>query len=73
MAVLELTKEPVFDLVRRMPAEHKREMLLLLTNGHPRSVPTGSISREEQLRRSRRSPRSGLGRDERGRTGSVHR
>jgi hypothetical protein len=30
MAVLELTKEQIFDLIRQMPAEQKREMLLSL-------------------------------------------
>ena len=30
MAVLELTKEQVFDLVRQMPANEKREMLRVL-------------------------------------------
>jgi hypothetical protein len=30
MAVLELTKEQVFDLVRQMPAKEKREMLRVL-------------------------------------------
>lgn len=30
MAVLELTKEQVFDLVRQMPAQEKREMLRVL-------------------------------------------
>ena len=50
MAVLELTKEQIFDLVRRMPAEQKREMLLLLAN-----TPADRAKRrkfaEEQLRR----------------------
>ncbi len=50
MAVLELTKEQVFDLVRRMPAEHKREMLLLLANGPAERAKRQHFA-EEQLRR----------------------
>jgi hypothetical protein len=33
MAVLELTKEQVFDLVQQMPANDKREMLQVLAEG----------------------------------------
>ncbi len=39
MAVLELTKEQVFDLVRQMPPEEKREMLLLLAQGGSAGFP----------------------------------
>jgi hypothetical protein len=50
MAVLELTKEQIFDLVRRMPAEQKREMLLLLANAPAERAQRQQFA-EEQLRR----------------------
>ena len=51
MAVLELTKEQIFDLVRRMPAEQKREMLLLLAANAPAERAKRQQFAEEQLRR----------------------
>lgn len=42
MAVLELTKEQIFDLVRRMPAEQKRELLLLLAANVPGTQANGT-------------------------------
>ena len=48
MAVLELTKEQIFDLVRQMPAKQKREMLLSLTANAPAERQQFA---EEQLRR----------------------
>ena len=51
MAVLELTKEQIFDLVRRMPAEQKREMLLLLAANAPAERAQRQQYAEEQLRR----------------------
>jgi hypothetical protein len=51
MAVLELTKEQIFDLVRRMPAEQKREMLLLLAGNAPAERAKRQQFAEEQLRR----------------------
>ena len=51
MAVLELTKEQVFDLVRRLPAEQKREMLLLLAANAPAERANRQQFAEEQLRR----------------------
>lgn len=51
MAVLELTKEQVFDLVRQMPAEQKREMLLLLAANAPADRAKRQQFAEEQLRR----------------------
>jgi hypothetical protein len=51
MAVLELTKEQIFDLVRRMPAEQKREMLLLLAANAPAERAQRQQFAEEQLRR----------------------
>ena len=50
MAVLELTKEQVFDLVRQMPAEQKREMLrFLAANGSAERAKRQDFA-EEQLR-----------------------
>jgi hypothetical protein len=51
MAVLELTKEQIFDLVQQMPAEEKREMLLQLANGAPPERVKRQQFAEEQLRR----------------------
>ena len=51
MAVLELTKEQIFDLVRRLPAEQKREMLLLLAANAPAERAQRQQFAEEQLRR----------------------
>jgi hypothetical protein len=51
MAVLELTKEQIFDLVRQMPAEQKREMLLWLAAISPAERASRQQFAEEQLRR----------------------
>jgi hypothetical protein len=51
MAVLELTKEQIFDLVRQMPAEQKREMLLSLAVNAPAQRAKRQQFAEEQLRR----------------------
>jgi hypothetical protein len=51
MAVLELTKEQIFDLVRQMPAEEKREMLLSLAANAPADRAKRQQFAEEQLRR----------------------
>ena len=51
MAVLELTKEQIFDLVRRMPVEQKREMLLVLAANAPAERAKRQQFAEEQLRR----------------------
>jgi hypothetical protein len=51
MAVLELTKEQIFDLVRQMPAEQKREMLLTLAANAPVDRAKRQQFAEEQLRR----------------------
>jgi hypothetical protein len=51
MVVLELTKDQVFDLVRQMPAEQKREMLLLLAKNAPAEQAKRQQFAEEQLRR----------------------
>ena len=51
MAVLELTKEQIFDLVRQMPAEAKREMLLSLAANAPADRAKRQQFAEEQLRR----------------------
>jgi hypothetical protein len=51
MGVLELTKEQIFDLVRQMPAEQKREMLLVLAANAPVERATRQQFAEEQLRR----------------------
>ena len=32
MSTMELTKEQIFDFVRKMPTEQKREMLVMLAN-----------------------------------------
>ena len=50
MAVLELTKEQIFDLVQRLPADQKREMLLLLANAPAERAKRQQFA-EEQLRR----------------------
>ena len=52
MAVLELTKEQVFDLVRQMPAEQKREVLQLLAANTPAERAERQQFAEEQLRRA---------------------
>ena len=51
MAVLELTKEQIFDLVLRLPAEQKREMLLLLAANAPAEREGRQQFAEDQLRR----------------------
>jgi predicted Fe-S protein YdhL (DUF1289 family) len=51
MAVLELTKEQVFDLVRQMPANQKREILQLLAQNDPLDGAQRQRFAEEQLRR----------------------
>jgi hypothetical protein len=51
MAVLELTKEQVFDLVRQMPAKENREMLQVLTVGDPAERAKRQQFADEQLRR----------------------
>lgn len=51
MAVLEVTKEQIFDLVLRLPAEQKREMLLLLAANVPAERAQRQQFAEEQLRR----------------------
>ena len=51
MAVLELTKEQVFDLVRQMPAKEKREMLHVLAVSGPAERAKRQQFAEEQLRR----------------------
>ena len=50
MAVLELTKEQVFDLVRQMPAEEKREMLRVLAASSPAERAKRQEFAEQQLR-----------------------
>ncbi len=50
MAVLELTKEQIFDLVRQMPAKEKREMLLFLAQNGDARAKRQHLA-EEQLRR----------------------
>ena len=50
MAVLELTKEQVFDLVRQMPANEKREMLQVLAVNGPVERAKRQQFAEEQLR-----------------------
>ncbi len=50
MAVLELTKEQVFDLVRQMPAQEKREMLRVLAASSPAERAKRQNFAEEQLR-----------------------
>lgn len=51
MAVLELTKEQVLDLVRQMPAKEKREVLHLLAQSTPTERSQRQQFAEEQLRR----------------------
>ena len=51
MAVLELTKEQVFNLVRQMLPEEKREMLLVLAQGGAPERAQRQQFAEEQLRR----------------------
>jgi hypothetical protein len=51
MAVLELMKEQIFNLVRQMPAEQKREMLWLLAANAPAERAKRQQFAEEQLRR----------------------
>ena len=73
MAVLELTNEQVFDLVRQMPAEQKREMLRLLAANAPAEREKRQQFAEEQLR-WRAGGAATIGTAlVRGRTRSVHR
>jgi hypothetical protein len=51
MAVLELTKGQVLDLVRQMPAEQKREILHLLAGDGAAGRAKRQEFAEEQLRR----------------------
>lgn len=51
MAVLELTKEQIFDLVRQMPAAEKREMLHVMAQNSPAERDHRQQLAEEQLRR----------------------
>ncbi len=51
MAVIELTKEQIFDLVRQMPAEQKREMLFSLAANATAERAQRQQFAEEQLRR----------------------
>ena len=50
MAVLELTKEQVFDLVRQMPAEEQREMLRVLAAGGEAERAKRQLFAEDRLR-----------------------
>jgi hypothetical protein len=50
MAVVELTKEQVFDLVRQVPAEQKREMILSLAANAPAERAKRQQFAEEQLK-----------------------
>jgi hypothetical protein len=50
MAVLELTKEQIFNLVRQMPAKEKREMLHFLAKNSPAERARRQHVAEEQLR-----------------------
>jgi hypothetical protein len=50
MAVLELTKEQVFDLVRQMPGNEKREMLRLLAQNSPAERAQRQHLAEDRLR-----------------------
>ena len=50
MAVLELTKEQVFDLVRQMPAKEKREMLRVLAASGEAERAKRQRFAEDQLR-----------------------
>ena len=51
MAVLELTKQQIFDLVRQMPAKEKREILLFLAQNTPAQRAVRQQFAEDQLRR----------------------
>ena len=51
MAVVDLTKEQIFDLVRQMPAKEKREMLLVLAQNSPAERAKRQSFAEEQLRK----------------------
>jgi predicted Fe-S protein YdhL (DUF1289 family) len=51
MAVVELSKEQVFDLVRQMPTEEKREILQLLAQNTPAERVKRQQFAEDQLRR----------------------
>ncbi len=51
MAVLELTKEQIFDLVGQMPAKEKHEMLLFLAQSNPADRTKRQQFAEDQLRR----------------------
>jgi hypothetical protein len=51
MAVVELTKEQIFDLVRQMAPAQKREMLLWLAQGGPQHRAQRQEFAETQLRR----------------------
>ena len=66
MAMLELTKEQVFDLVRQMPAEQKREMLLSLAANAPAERAKLQRFAEERTAAFVRGTRPGLGRTESG-------
>ncbi len=51
MAVLELSKEQILDLVRQMPAKEKREILHLLARNSPPERAKRQELTEQQLRR----------------------
>jgi len=51
MAVVELSKEQIFDLVRQMPANEKREMLHLLAQNGSEVRARRQLVAEEQVRR----------------------
>ena len=51
MAVVELTKEQIFDLVRQMAPAQKREMLLWLAKSGPQQQAKRQEFAEAQLRR----------------------
>jgi hypothetical protein len=51
MAVIELSKEQVFDLVRQMPPDQKREILLLLAGNGMSQRQKRQEFAEQQLRR----------------------
>jgi hypothetical protein len=51
MAVVELTKEQVFDLVRQMAPAQQREMLLWLAHSGPQQRAQRQEFAEAQLRR----------------------
>ena len=50
MAVLELSKQQIFDLVKQMPAREKREMLLALAQNDPDERAKRQQFAEQQLR-----------------------